>query len=78
MIIILCLLHAESISGRSYSCRSLLVGGAGCARVVETMRPMMYPTLSYDHRIIDGKEAVQFLVTIKNVLEKPSRLLPAV
>ena len=39
------------------------------------VRPMMYLALSYDHRIIDGKEAVQFLVTIKNVLEDPARLL---
>jgi 2-oxoglutarate dehydrogenase E2 component (dihydrolipoamide succinyltransferase) len=37
--------------------------------------PMMYVALSYDHRIIDGKEAVQFLVTIKNYLEDPARLL---
>ncbi|MEJ1391772.1 MAG: 2-oxoglutarate dehydrogenase complex dihydrolipoyllysine-residue succinyltransferase [Candidatus Sedimenticola sp. (ex Thyasira tokunagai)] len=39
------------------------------------IRPMMYLALSYDHRIIDGREAVQFLVTIKNVLEDPARLL---
>ncbi len=39
------------------------------------VRPMMYLALSYDHRIIDGKEAVQFLVTIKNVLEDPARML---
>ena len=39
------------------------------------VRPMMYLALSYDHRIIDGREAVQFLVTIKNVLEDPARLL---
>ncbi|MBO9540152.1 2-oxoglutarate dehydrogenase complex dihydrolipoyllysine-residue succinyltransferase [bacterium] len=39
------------------------------------IRPMMYLALSYDHRIIDGKEAVQFLVTIKNLLEDPARLL---
>ena len=39
------------------------------------VRPMMYLALTYDHRIIDGKEAVQFLVTIKNVLEDPTRLL---
>lgn len=39
------------------------------------IRPMMYLALSYDHRIIDGKEAVTFLVTIKNMLEDPSRLL---
>lgn len=38
-------------------------------------RPMMYLALSYDHRIVDGKEAVQFLVTIKNALEDPTRLL---
>ncbi|WP_428603402.1 2-oxoglutarate dehydrogenase complex dihydrolipoyllysine-residue succinyltransferase [Sedimenticola sp.] len=39
------------------------------------IRPMMYLALSYDHRIIDGREAVQFLVTIKNMLEDPTRLL---
>jgi 2-oxoglutarate dehydrogenase E2 component (dihydrolipoamide succinyltransferase) len=38
-------------------------------------RPMMYLALTYDHRIIDGKEAVQFLVSIKNSLEDPGRLL---
>ncbi len=37
--------------------------------------PMMYLALSYDHRIIDGREAVQFLVTIKDMLEDPSRML---
>ncbi|MFK4754076.1 2-oxoglutarate dehydrogenase complex dihydrolipoyllysine-residue succinyltransferase [Oceanobacter antarcticus] len=37
--------------------------------------PMMYLALSYDHRMIDGKEAVQFLVTIKNLLEDPARML---
>ncbi len=39
------------------------------------IRPMMYLALTYDHRIIDGKEAVQFLVTVKDVLEDPGRLL---
>ena len=39
------------------------------------IRPMMYLALSYDHRLIDGKEAVSFLVTIKNLLEDPARLL---
>ena len=39
------------------------------------IRPMMYLALSYDHRIVDGREAVQFLVTIKNMLEDPTRLL---
>jgi 2-oxoglutarate dehydrogenase E2 component (dihydrolipoamide succinyltransferase) len=38
-------------------------------------RPMMYLALSYDHRLIDGRDAVQFLVTIKDMLEDPSRLL---
>ncbi|MDD9960099.1 MAG: 2-oxoglutarate dehydrogenase complex dihydrolipoyllysine-residue succinyltransferase [Gammaproteobacteria bacterium] len=37
--------------------------------------PMMYLALSYDHQMIDGKEAVQFLVTIKELLEDPTRLL---
>jgi 2-oxoglutarate dehydrogenase E2 component (dihydrolipoamide succinyltransferase) len=39
------------------------------------VRPMMYVALSYDHRIIDGRDAVQFLVTIKDCLEDPARLL---
>jgi len=39
------------------------------------IRPMMYIALSYDHRLIDGREAVQFLVTVKDVLEDPARLL---
>jgi 2-oxoglutarate dehydrogenase E2 component (dihydrolipoamide succinyltransferase) len=39
------------------------------------IRPMMYVALSYDHRIIDGKESVTFLVTIKDFLEDPARLL---
>ena len=38
-------------------------------------RPMMYLALSYDHRIVDGKDAVSFLVTIKNMLEDPGRML---
>jgi 2-oxoglutarate dehydrogenase E2 component (dihydrolipoamide succinyltransferase) len=39
------------------------------------IRSMMYLALSYDHRLIDGKEAVSFLVHIKNILEEPARLL---
>ncbi|MGO3207460.1 MAG: 2-oxo acid dehydrogenase subunit E2, partial [Halomonadaceae bacterium] len=39
------------------------------------IRPMMYLALSYDHRMIDGKDAVQFLVTLKGLLEDPARLL---
>ncbi len=51
------------------------------AMVVEgeiVVQPMMYLALSYDHRIIDGAEAVQFLVAIKDVLEDPARLLVGV
>ncbi|MDM8560521.1 2-oxoglutarate dehydrogenase complex dihydrolipoyllysine-residue succinyltransferase [Candidatus Parabeggiatoa sp. HSG14] len=39
------------------------------------IRPVMYVALSYDHRLVDGRDAVQFLVAIKNALEDPSRLL---
>jgi 2-oxoglutarate dehydrogenase E2 component (dihydrolipoamide succinyltransferase) len=49
--------------------RPMVVGGAVVAR------PMMYLALTYDHRIIDGREAVQFLVTVKEGLEDPARLL---
>jgi 2-oxoglutarate dehydrogenase E2 component (dihydrolipoamide succinyltransferase) len=39
------------------------------------IRPMMYLALSYDHRIIDGREAVTFLVRLKECLEDPQRLI---
>ncbi len=39
------------------------------------IRPMMYLAMSYDHRLIDGRESVQFLVSVKELLEDPSRLL---
>ena len=39
------------------------------------IRPMMYLALSYDHRLVDGKTAVQFLVTIKGLIEDPARIL---
>ena len=39
------------------------------------VRPMMYLALSYDHRIIDGREAVTFLVRVKECIEDPQRLL---
>ena len=42
------------------------------------IRPMMYLALSYDHRIVDGAEAVGFLVQVKNAIEKPERLLLSV
>jgi 2-oxoglutarate dehydrogenase E2 component (dihydrolipoamide succinyltransferase) len=38
-------------------------------------RPMMYLALSYDHRLVDGKEAVTFLVRIKEAIEDPKRLV---
>ena len=49
--------------------RPMVIGGK-----IE-IRPMMYLALSYDHRIVDGKEAVTFLVRVKEVLEDPQRLL---
>jgi len=49
--------------------RPVVVGG----QIV--VRPMMYLALTYDHRLIDGREAVQFLVAIKDALEDPARLL---
>ena len=49
--------------------RPVVVGG----QVV--VRPMMYVALTYDHRIIDGREAVQFLVTVKQCLEDPARMV---
>jgi 2-oxoglutarate dehydrogenase E2 component (dihydrolipoamide succinyltransferase) len=39
------------------------------------IRPMMYLALSYDHRIVDGKEAVSFLVRVKEGVEDPRRML---
>ena len=49
--------------------RPMVVGGE------IAIRPMMYLALTYDHRIIDGREAVQFLVTVKECLEDPGRML---
>ena len=39
------------------------------------IRPMMYLALSYDHRVVDGREAVTFLVRVKEILEDPERLV---
>jgi 2-oxoglutarate dehydrogenase E2 component (dihydrolipoamide succinyltransferase) len=39
------------------------------------IRPMMYLALSYDHRIVDGREAVSFLVRVKECVEDPERLM---
>ena len=52
----------------------IIEGGAPLDGEV-VIRPMMYLAVSYDHRIVDGKEAVQLLVTIKNSVEDPTRLL---
>jgi 2-oxoglutarate dehydrogenase E2 component (dihydrolipoamide succinyltransferase) len=49
--------------------RPMVVGGE------VKVRPMMYLAVSYDHRIIDGREAVLFLVAIKDALEDPARLI---
>ena len=49
--------------------RAVVVDGA------VVVRPMMYIALTYDHRIIDGREAVQFLVTVKQCLEDPARMV---
>jgi 2-oxoglutarate dehydrogenase E2 component (dihydrolipoamide succinyltransferase) len=53
--------------------RPVAVGDRGQERV--EIRPMMYVALTYDHRIIDGREAVTFLVRIKECVEDPARLL---
>jgi 2-oxoglutarate dehydrogenase E2 component (dihydrolipoamide succinyltransferase) len=39
------------------------------------IRPMMYVALTYDHRIVDGQQAVQFLVNIKDLVENPDNML---
>jgi 2-oxoglutarate dehydrogenase E2 component (dihydrolipoamide succinyltransferase) len=49
--------------------RAMVINGEVVAR------PMMYLALSYDHRIIDGREAVTFLVRVKECIEEPERLL---
>jgi 2-oxoglutarate dehydrogenase E2 component (dihydrolipoamide succinyltransferase) len=49
--------------------RAVVVGDA------VVVRPMMYVALSYDHRIIDGREAVQFLLRVKECIEDPARIL---
>ena len=54
--------------------RPMVVNGPGGVPQI-AIRPMMYLAVTYDHRIIDGREAVQFLVTIKDCLEDPGRML---
>jgi len=55
--------------------RPIAVAGPSPAAETIAIRPMMYVALSYDHRIIDGREAVGFLVRVKELVEDPSRLL---
>jgi 2-oxoglutarate dehydrogenase E2 component (dihydrolipoamide succinyltransferase) len=54
--------------------RPMVVNGPGGVPQI-AIRPMMYIAITYDHRIIDGREAVQFLVTVKECLEDPGRML---
>jgi 2-oxoglutarate dehydrogenase E2 component (dihydrolipoamide succinyltransferase) len=54
--------------------RPMVVSGPGGVPQI-AIRPMMYLAVTYDHRIIDGREAVQFLVTVKECLEDPGRML---
>ena len=53
--------------------RPMVVGGVVDGKI--EARPMMYLALTYDHRLVDGREAVQFLVHVKDVIEDPARLL---
>ncbi len=55
--------------------RPIAVAGQPSAAETIEIRPMMYVALSYDHRIVDGREAVGFLVRVKELVEDPSRLL---
>ena len=55
--------------------RPVAVAGPSTGSETIEIRPMMYVALSYDHRIVDGREAVGFLVRIKELVEDPSRLL---
>jgi len=54
--------------------RRAVVVGSGENEKIE-IRPMMYLALSYDHRVVDGREAVSFLVKVKDRLENPDKLL---
>jgi 2-oxoglutarate dehydrogenase E2 component (dihydrolipoamide succinyltransferase) len=54
--------------------RPTVIPGAGGAEQI-AIRPMMYLALSYDHRVVDGREAVQFLIAVKGRIESPERLL---
>ena len=53
--------------------RAMVISEGGVDKI--EIRPMMYIALSYDHRIVDGKEAVTFLVKVKQAIEDPVRLL---
>jgi 2-oxoglutarate dehydrogenase E2 component (dihydrolipoamide succinyltransferase) len=55
--------------------RPVAVGGPSPGADKIEIRPMMYVALSYDHRVVDGREAVSFLVRVKELVEDPTRLL---
>ena len=64
--------------GAGKSTISLALGRAGATVLADdqiVIRPMMYVALSYDHRLVDGEQAVTFLVRVKERLEDPERLL---
>ena len=67
-------LPQTGILGMHNIVRRPIVVGTGDAEKIE-IRPMMYIALSYDHRVVDGREAVSFLVKVKDRLEHPEKLL---
>lgn len=67
-------LPQTGILGMHNIVRRPVVVGSGDAEKIE-IRPMMYIALSYDHRVVDGREAVSFLVKVKDRLENPEKLL---
>ena len=70
--------HADPQSAAdrgSSACTRQARGRWSCPTARSRSRPMMYLALSYDHRIVDGREAVSFLVRVKECLEDPQRLL---
>ena len=60
---------------RAFSACTVPRSAPWCATAQIVARPMMYLALSYDHRLVDGKEAVTFLVRIKEAIEDPKRLV---
>ena len=67
-------LPQTGILGMHNIVRRPIVVGSGESEKIE-IRPMMYIALSYDHRVVDGREAVSFLVKVKDRLENPEKML---